>query len=404
MAMIIYDKKEGCCGCTACKYVCPCDAISFDRDDEGFIYAEINQEKCINCGLCKKACALNATNPIVQKNTLLGVYKIRHQNEKVVKTSSSGGIFTALYTKIIQEKGSVYGVALDDKFKACHQRASSLKECRGFRGSKYVQSDLKDIYVQVGEDLKVGKSVLFSGTPCQNAGLTSYLGVKKISCDSLYQVDFICHGVPSPIIWKQYLQYMSNKYESPIKAVRFRCKDTGWRNSSLKIIFTNRIYRGSYTKDKYLNLFGSNINIRPVCYSCPYTNLERPADITIGDYWKIEKGDPMLDDNKGVSMVLVNSIKGQNLLSEVSEQLIMQEATIHNSGQVNLKQPTPKPKNREAFWNDYYNQGFNYALNKYGTPSLTKKTRVYVISPVIKKLGLYNLAVEVYGVVNKNKN
>lgn len=306
------------------------------------------------------------------------VYIMKHKKEEVRMKSRSGGIFTALSDWVLEQNGVVYGCMLNDKFEAIHERAETKLQRDKFCGSKYVQSRMGNILKQVEKDLKDSRIVLFSGTACQIAGLKAYLLYKKIQIEHIFFIDIICHGVPSPMVWNDYLRYMERKYHGNIKAVDFRNK---WKYGWKEHIETIWIQDKEYNHRIYTKLFCDHNILRESCYYCPYKSLERIADITIGDAWGIHIADADFDDNKGVSLILVISKKGEKLLNEVKPHCDMLECKIENYMQPALKHPFKRPEKREQFWDDYNKLSFEKIVQKYGKSSWKtkiKKVKKYI--------------------------
>ena len=365
----VYEKKENCSGCTACKFVCPVKAIEMKPDEEGFLYPSINQEICTDCDLCKKICAFQNGYEKSDNLETPFVYAVKHKNEEIRLTSTSGGAFTGISDFILESGGVVYGAAFDDNFRVIHNKASTKSERDKFKGSKYIQSDLLDTFLEIKTLLASDKTVLFSGTPCQTAGLGKFL--EKVNTEKLFICDIVCHGVPSPLIWKDYLIYLENKYNSKLKQYNCRSKIFGWRKHTELVVFKNgaTAYK-SPNSQIHKNLFYTNKTLRPSCYKCKYTNFQRPSDFTIADFRGIERSLPEFDDDIGVSLVLVNTQKGFNLFERIKSNLIYKESNVQDCLQRNLEQPTSKPKNRELFWKDYQKYGFKHIAKKYGGLSL----------------------------------
>lgn len=361
----LYKNKEQCCGCTACKNICPRHAITMKSDEEGFLYPIIDKDKCIKCKLCKKVCNFQKT--INQDNELTNqlVYAVKHKDEKIRRCSTSGGVFTAISDNIFDNNGIVYGAAYNSNMVVCHQRANNKEERNKFRGSKYVQSDLKNTFKEVKELLKEDKHVLFTGTPCQIDGLNSYL--KNINSKKLITCDIVCHGVPSPLIFKNYIELSEQKNKD--KIINYYCRDkvNGWHSHTERAIYISgrQDYKSS-TMQIYKTLFFSHNILRPSCHKCKYTNLNRCSDITIADFWGIEKSLPEFDDNKGVSLVLVNSDKGREMFGNIKKDINYKVSGTKECLQPQLQYPSRVASTRDEFWEDYKNKGFKFVAKKYG--------------------------------------
>ena len=311
------------------------------------------------------------------------VYAVKHKDEATRVASRSGGIFTALSDQVLSDGGVVYGCVLTDDFNAVHIRAANAEERNRMRGSKYIQSKLGDTFKNVKADLDVQRSVLFSGTSCQVAGLKKYLGKEY---NNLFCVDIVCHGVPSTKVWDAYLRWQEQKNHSKVTSVNFRNKkDFGWRDHVETIIFDNG---KSVSSHVFKNLFYGHTVLRPSCYECPYKSVSHPGDITMADYWGIEKAAPEFDDNKGVSLVLVNNEAGEKAFEKVKKGLIWKQTRLEDSLQPPLKAPFPKPENREQFWSDFENKSFEYVAKKYGGIGLKNDAKLLLrkIKRKIKKL------------------
>lgn len=359
--MIIVDNKSKCCGCTACESICPYGAISMQADNIGFVYPQVDKVNCVDCGLCERVCAFNSID-ISQSDRYPIAYAARHKDIEEVENSRSGAVFVALSDVILNEKGVVYGAALTERFVVVHRRATNMHERDALRGSKYVQSDLNGIFKQVREDLKEGITVLFSGTPCQVAGLKSYLNLLKIDMRNLLLVDVVCHGVPSPSYWQDYLSYIESKENSDIVKVNFRDKRKfGWSSHRESFQFSN-----GKTKS-YNHNFYHDIMLRRSCGVCPYANIKRVSDITIGDFWGWENlGLSINNDNKGVNLVLINTNKGESLLNKVKDNDVeCYPVGIDQSLQPNLLKPTNTHPLQGKFEADYIRRGFEYVGKKY---------------------------------------
>lgn len=379
--MILFEHKKQCCGCTACRNVCPVSAISFEEDKEGFLYPAINKEICIECGKCIEVCPFKDYK---KQQFETKVYAVKHKDENVLYSSSSGGAFTAISDYILKNGGVIYGASFDEDMKVVHTRAEDAEQRNRMRGSKYVQSYCGGCFELVKRDLEEGKTVLFTGTPCLCAGLDNYLNKEY---PNLFLCDIVCHGVPSPRVFQDYILLLRKRYKNI--EINFRAKNNGWKTLTLKI--NNELYISS-NKSPYYTLFLNNLILRPSCYNCKFSNFDRLSDVTIADFWGIEKCKPHMDDNKGVSLVLVNSEKGQNLFDSIKDTIYFEESNKTECLQHNLREPTPLPPNRAKFWEDYEKKGFNYVARKYTPYGLKYRIKRFVKKAVIyslKKLRLY---------------
>lgn len=355
--MKIFESKNNCCGCSACEQICPKNAIKMTPDNEGFLYPEIDGSLCVECGACKNVCAFQND---YEKNKSQKAYAVKHKDFDTRMTSRSGGVFIAISDYIFEKNGTVYGAAFDDDFSVCHIRATTKAERDRLKGSKYVQSDVKDTFSSVKNDLKNGMYVLFSGTACQVAGLKNYL--KNIDTSKLYTCDLVCHGVPSPKIWKEYLDYCEKKYNGKVTNADFRDKTLGWNAHKEAIWIDNK----KYNSNEYAYLFNDNYISRPSCFNCKFTNLDRPADFTLADFWGIDRIVPDFNDNKGVSLLLVNSEKGAKIFDSCKKDIGCVDCDLQKSAKPNpnLYMPSPKPEDENLFWDNYKKLGFEKALKK----------------------------------------
>ena len=381
--MIEIKKPGDCCGCTACASICVHDAITMKPDALGFLYPIVDKEKCVDCGLCEKVCAFNEYYD-KSENITPSCYAGRNKNINEMEESRSGAVFIAFSNFILENGGLVYGAGYTEHFRVIHKRATTKDERDEFKGSKYVQSDLTGIFRLIKEDLKAGRNVLFSGTPCQTAGLHSYIP-KKLR-EKLYLVDIVCHAVPSPYLWRDYLDYIENKSGKKIDKTVFRDKTNGWNSEHLeKFIFTD----GTFLTDFAHRYFFYNcLSIRHSCTECKFCNMTRPSDISIGDFWGIEYVDPEFNaDNRGVSLVIVNTEKGKRLLNSSSQELNLLKVNSAQILQPNLIHPTPANPLQQKFVDDYVHKGYQYVLKKYGNAGLNYKIKK-LKEKIIRKLSL----------------
>ena len=301
-----------CSGCRACEAVCPKRCISMEVDRLGLLYPVVDAGLCIDCGLCDRVCQYE--NP-GEASRPLETYAAYNRNEQVRMASSSGGIFTLLAEDVIRKGGVVFGARFDENWDVLHDYTETMEGLAAFRGSKYVQSDLRDSLVKARAFLKVGRPVLFSGTPCQIAGLKKFL---RKDYDNLIAVDCVCHGVPAPAVWRGYLasRLKANGTETgQLENFSFRDKSEGWKGYSLSLRIKEkcgeRVESVSHNKSDYIDLFLRDLSLRPSCYNCSAKAGRSGSDITLGDFWGIEKIDPEIDDDKGMSLVMVHTEKGK---------------------------------------------------------------------------------------------
>ena len=367
----VYKNKENCCGCTACQHICPTKAIQMKADEEGFLYPEIDQSLCIDCGLCRKVCAFQNGYDKSQNLKKIKLYAVKNIDEKVRISSTSGGLFTAASDNILDKGGIVFGAAFDRDFNVVHTIAFNKKDRDELKGSKYVQSDLRNVFQEIREFLDKKKLVLFTGTPCQNAGLKRYLIETKTNTKNLYLCDILCYGVPSPLLWLEYVEFLQKNENSKINKFYFRPKIKGWHNHTQMAIFENgKIDYSSALSQTFKILFQSNYILRPSCYACKFTNFIRPSDITIGDFWGIEKSMPEFDDDKGISLLIINTSKGQSLFKEISNNLVFKISNKKECRQSRLYQSAKLPIHREKFWKEYNLYGYRYIAALYGENNL----------------------------------
>lgn len=352
-----------CTGCEACVAICPCKAIQMKEDKFGFLSPTIVEEKCIHCNLCEKVCPV--LKPIINSLDICS-YGFKNSDEAIREKSSSGGLFSALAYKTIVDGGCAVGCALDKNCRNCrHIVIDRLDELEKLRGSKYFQSQIKDVYIQIKAILETGKRVLFSGTPCQVAGLKSYLNKEY---DNLLTVDFICHGVASPMVWEKYVDYEENRKKSKISSVSFRDKTTGWHGFSLKIVFDNGICNViPCSASIYMQGFLQDLFLRNSCYRCHFKQSNYYSDITMADFWGIDEIKTELDDNKGVSLAVVHSDKGISELQEFRED----ELIVRTSGNDVFK------RNRAYFRTPPMNLWRNKAIDEYKKKPFDKVTKKY---------------------------
>ncbi len=413
------EGKESCTGCRACAHICPVSAISMQEDEEGFCYPVIDAEKCVHCDLCRENCP--SRNPLAKvKGEFFGAAA---SDDTKRLSASSGGAYGALAEAIFAGPGAtppakattetenkaiaaVYGAAFDEDFRVRHTKAENAEELAPHKGSKYVAGTV-DVYEEVLRDLKDGKEVLFSGTPCEVAGMKAYIEKKcstlpngETLTKNLYLADIVCHGLPSPKIFETYLRIMEEKNGSPVSSVNFRNKEKGWSHQCLELKFENgERYLSATDRDPYYILYFANLCDRPSCHSCPYASFERISDLTLGDYWGNEdSAHPLKDPEKGVSLILANTEKGKALLTRASEYGFVktQPGDERTAFQPVFDHPTAKGARRDAFWREVRLYGVKEAALRFGKLSAKEKIVKRVIAPLTKKLGIYKFAQKIY--------
>lgn len=376
--MNLFEKEE-CCGCTACYSICPRSAIVMERDEEGFYYPSVIEEKCINCHLCEQVCSFKRKMQSV-KGSFPSVYAARINDKEILKNSSSGGMFTVLSDVFLEEGNAVVCSIYDsEKYIVKYCLILNSIERDKARGSKYLKSDPGQIFKEVEEWLKDNptKQVVFFGMGCEVDGFNSYSKSKNFR-DRVTLVDIICHGGSSPLIWSKYAQMYESKQDSKITLLDFKNKQIDWYHPVPLAVFANGLKQSI---SEYVNIFNSACAYRPSCYSCPYTNVIRDSDITIGDFWGIEKTHPDFYQPMGNSVILIHSNQGKDLFNKVKSRLCVVESNLEECKQPNLYKPTEKPKNRDAFWSKMQEKGIRYVVKRYGKLSVA-----YRIKRRIRKL------------------
>lgn len=344
-------------------------------DGLGFLYPEVDADRCVDCGRCERVCAFRADYDTSADFSEPQAFAARHNDSAEVEKSRSGAVFAALSDVVITHGGVVYGAAFAEHFRVVHKRATTREERDAMRGSKYVQSDLTGVFSQVLRDLEACKTVLFSGTACQTAGLRAFLGSKWAESEQLLLVDIVCHGVPGPFVWRDYLAMMERKAGVSFSHVEFRDKKRfGWRAHRETFEGGGKVV----STDAYKFLFMRNYTERYSCFACPFKNFRRPSDITLGDFWGWERTAPQMNaDDRGCSLVLVNTLRGQQYLNAVLSQLQLVEAQLENCGQPALQCNYNGYRHRRIFERAYRRFGLRYALWRYGNNSWLHKLRKY---------------------------
>lgn len=350
--MIKIINKTDCCGCTACANACPKNAIVMEPDTEGFLYPRVLADKCVDCGLCDKVCPVSSKPQAAEYSRSSVV--LRTKKEDVLRNSTSGGFTTPLAEWVLGQGGAVCAATYDADFRVVHTvlEAAEEDQLARMRGSKYVQSSLGDCFSQVQQLLKQGRLVCFVGTTCQVAGLKAFLGRDQ---EKLICVDLVCHGTPSPKLWEKYLAYQKEKYNTEIAAISFRNKTYGYHSGTMMIRFTNgKTYYGSARVDPMLKSFFREIASRPICYQCPFKELERCSDFTIYDCWHAGQLVPGLtDDDKGYTNVIIQSEKGRQVLEQIRDRYELYPADTEQAvaldGSMVRDSATPHPRRAEYY-------------------------------------------------------
>lgn len=370
--MNLVENKKDCCGCAACYNICPQNAIEMKEDEFGFVYPYINEDKCTECGLCKKQCAYQKNKKVL--NLPQKIYAAQINKGEYLRNSASGGIFVALAKQIISEGGVVYGATLlkeNNNLNVKHIRIDKIEELYKLQGSKYVQSDVKEIYKYVKKDLENNVKVLFSGTPCQIYALKNYFNKKEYK--NLYTIDIICHGVPNNQMFNRYLNFLEKNFNSDIIDFKFRDKSKKW-GLYYKIIFNkkNAITELAH-KSSFYQFFLEGVIYRESCYYCEYATKMRAGDITLGDFWGINKEHELeikelnIDIDKGVSCILINSSNGECLINKIKSNCIMIESEFSKVSKHNnqlIKASKYKKNKRIKILNLYKEKKYD-AVDKY---------------------------------------
>ena len=324
---------DRCCGCSACFAACPHGAIEMRPDEEGFLNPVVKNDVCVGCGMCVRACpVLHPRKP----RRPLAVFAAKAKDDGLRRISSSGGMFSLLARDVLSKGGIVYGAAFESNaHKVVHVAVEDEDGLDKLRGSKYVQSDMGDVFRHVKRSLELGRHVLFSGCPCQVAGLNNFLGTKP---DTLLLVDVICHAVPSPLAWSRYLSCREKKANARIARV-FSRRNCPWRKYSLSMEFLDaggKTYAGSSAADPYLRAFVSELFNRKSCHQCRFRCFASGSDLTIGDFWGIEKSFPDFNDDIGVSAVLCCTEKGKIAFSGISDSIVGRASDVDSVARMNM--------------------------------------------------------------------
>ncbi len=406
--MIEIVNKQNCCGCTACASICPRQCITMKSDDEGFMYPSIDKAKCIDCHLCKEKCPVLGRKKISalpgvdkaeinrkaveEAKYIPSTYVCFLKDDKIREKSTSGGMFTALAQHVLKQGGIVCGVVLDKNQNVLHTFADNENTLEKMRGSKYVQSNQVGIYQKVEEALKQGTTVLYSGTPCQIAGLKSYLGSDY---EKLITVDIICHGVGSPLYWEKYVQYVYEKMNSKVKEVRFREKTYGYNSACMAVYFENgKSSHKGHDDDLYWTAFSKNYIYRPSCYACAFKSINHMADFTIGDFWNSTKLSEKFKTANGCSLVLCHSNVAIEIIKKIGSTIeaqpidLIDALNINGGHQASMLVACPSiPTKRKEWFDDMQKLSPQELVKKY-IPIRMKGKIKSRIKPLLYKIGL----------------
>lgn len=363
-----------CTGCAACFNACRHSAIEMHPDNEGFLRPSIINDRCVGCGLCVRCCPVNKS--VDFNEAPLSIYCGWSRNEEIRMSSASGGAFSELAIFFIEQlHGVVFGVAMTERLEACHISIENKNDLIKLQGSKYIQSNINDTYRQVENYLEDGRKVLFSGTPCQIAGLKNYL---RKEYTGLYTVDLICHGVPSKRLFDDYIKWLERRLHRRIYDIKFRCKKSSWiffnmaanshvEKGSRHIRYD---YEGGYYSDPFIRGFLRDNALRPSCYFCQYTSIKRTSDFTVADWWgyQAENLEDKDFDKKGVSLIFANSSKAIEIIPHLN--MLLKNRTLVDALNTNksLIEPFDMPNTRKAFWEDYSKCGFDFMVEKWMAP------------------------------------
>lgn len=372
--MINIQRKEDCCGCGACYDACPKQAIRWIPDNEGFSYPSVDKRKCVDCGLCNKVCPLQNSVAINKHNNSFTpkIWGCYHKDDTIRFTSTSGGAFWGVAESFVKHGGFVAGAVFTEEFKVKHIVTNNIQELKRIKGSKYVPSDCRGIYRTILDLLKKGEKVMATGLPCQMAALRQYLGKNY---DNLIIIDLICHSVTSPLAFEKYKEYLEKEYGSKMIAYHPKNKEYGgWHKFAFKATFENgKIYVKNGMNDLFTEIFVGHDHIlcRYSCYDCHYKHFPQPSDITIGDFWGIDKIDPTFDSPRGISKIIINNAKGDRYFSSlncfVTKEYSAKESIFQNPESASMIEPVSycDPDKRRSFVNALQLYGIEFAVNKY---------------------------------------
>lgn len=393
--MIDIKNKEDCTSCSACFNICPVGAISMEEDIEGFKYPKIDLEKCIKCNLCEKSCPMieKAKNDNFEKPIIFAAWS---KDEDIRLDSTSGGIFSEIAKVFLKDNQYVCGAVFNENWQVDHILSNDIKDLENLRSSKYLQSNIKYSFKEIKKLLDNHNKVLFCGSPCQVNGLYKYL---RNEYENLYTIDFICRGMNSPKIFRMYLESLEKKYKSKVNYIKFKHKIRGWHNFSTKIQFeNNKVYIGGRYEDSYMRGYLKyNAFMRPSCYNCKFKEFPRVADITVADFWGIENIDKNLDENKGTSMVLINSKKGKIIFEKTKENVFYKEIKSSKifDGNICISASPERTINRDNVFQNIDKYSYE-ELNKRFFPNAGPIEKFKIFLHTNKKIGAIKKKIKKY--------
>lgn len=378
--------KDKCTGCSACYNICPQKAIGMVQDEKGFVHPVVDKGKCVNCALCAKVCPENNEVPSSATDS---AYLFKNSDFSIRQNSSSGGAFSVIARSILDKNGYVFGAEFSKDFMIVHNFYKDSEGAKKFRTSKYVQSTIGDSYQKVYNLLKNEEYVLFSGSPCQVAGLRSYLELRNCSFEKLLTVDFVCHGAGSPRFWNDCLQHYSRRYGAEIKNVNFRGKKRAGKLQNMSISFGNgkEFNAPSTNLELFYYHFLKNYILRESCFSCKFSRQDRVSDITLADCFNAKEDNRNLIDGFGLSLLFANTEKGEANIKALGDAGTIVKVEKKDYIQPNMCNPTPKPNDYDAFWNEY-DSSFSSAM---------KISRYSTFKNVLKRIAsavIYSLRIE----------
>ncbi len=380
-------RKEHCTGCGMCMNICAKNAVTMQADVEGFLHPVVDEMLCVSCGLCQSRCPQNTSVSRFSGN----YYAVVAKDDMLRENSSSGGVFSLLARRVLARDGVVFGVAFDENWRVIHIAAEDETDLSRLRGSKYVQSEIGLTYRDAKAALDNGRRVLFTGTPCQIAGLRAYL---KKEYDNLLTIDVVCHGAPSPMIFREWLDY-EVAHHGDIADIAFRKKAPGWKSFCAQVTHQNGDVTKCMLREGYMRGFLDDLYLRDSCYTCPYASAERVADISLGDYWHYQESGPehIEDDDRGVSLVIVNTEKGNAAFRAIKRQIALGKRSYEDAlrGNPVLDHPAKRPEKREAFWRDHETMSWGELCEAYFPPVVDRDDpikavdREYYAQPFVKR-------------------